>query len=63
MYMVSERYSPGDAELIFGGKTTGIKKLRTIFDSGASYTYLDSHAYGTLTDLVSENLQLTFSNL
>ncbi|KAG7987021.1 hypothetical protein I3843_03G111800 [Carya illinoinensis] len=49
-----EHYSPGDAELIFGGKTTGIKKLRTVFDSGTSYTYLDSHAYGTLTDLVKK---------
>ncbi|KAG7987023.1 hypothetical protein I3843_03G111800 [Carya illinoinensis] len=51
---LGEHYSPGDAELIFGGKTTGIKKLRTVFDSGTSYTYLDSHAYGTLTDLVKK---------
>ena len=51
---VSEHYSPGFAELIFGGKTTGIKNLLTVFDSGSSYTYLNSPAYQALVSLVSE---------
>ncbi len=54
MKCVSEHYSPGYAELIYGGKTTGIKNLPTVFDSGSSYTYLVSLAYNALTSLVSE---------
>lgn len=56
MIHVSEHYSPGFAELMFGGKTTGIKNLLIIFDSGSSYTYLNSQAYGALMPLVSEKL-------
>lgn len=51
---VSEHYSPGFAELIFGGKPTGIRNLLVVFDSGSSYTYLTSKAYEAVTSLVSE---------
>ncbi|KAK7847444.1 aspartic proteinase Asp1 isoform X2 [Quercus suber] len=51
-----KHYSPGFAELIFGGKTTGIKKLLTVFDSGSSYTYLNSPAYQALISLVKKEL-------
>lgn len=51
-----EHYSPGYAELIYGGKTTGIKNLPTVFDSGSSYTYLVSLAYNALTSLVKKEL-------
>ncbi|XP_062173822.1 aspartic proteinase Asp1-like isoform X2 [Alnus glutinosa] len=48
--------SAGFAELIFGGKTTGIKNLVLVFDSGSSYTYLNSQAYQVLTSLVKREL-------
>ncbi|KAM7517978.1 hypothetical protein LguiB_016940 [Lonicera macranthoides] len=35
----SKHYSPGFAELILGGKTTGLKNLLIVFDSGSSYTF------------------------
>ncbi|KAB1210497.1 Aspartic proteinase Asp1 [Morella rubra] len=54
---VSEHYSPGFAELMFGGKTTGIKNLLIIFDSGSSYTYLNSQAYGALMPLVKREAE------
>ncbi|OAY60984.1 aspartic proteinase Asp1 isoform X2 [Manihot esculenta] len=48
-------YSPGFAELLFDGKSTGIRNLRTVFDSGSSYTYLNSQAYqGLLFSLKKE---------
>ncbi|XP_039042479.1 aspartic proteinase Asp1-like [Hibiscus syriacus] len=49
-------YSPGNAELHFGGKATGIRNLIVIFDSGSSYTYLNSQAYLALTALLKKEL-------
>ncbi|XP_041008183.1 aspartic proteinase Asp1-like isoform X1 [Juglans microcarpa x Juglans regia] len=51
-----EHYSPGFAELIFGGKPTGIRNLLVVFDSGSSYTYLTSKAYEAVTSLVKKEL-------
>ncbi|GAV65129.1 Asp domain-containing protein, partial [Cephalotus follicularis] len=50
-------YSPGVAELLFGGKTTGSKNLLVVFDSGSSYTYFNSQGYQTLTSLLKEELR------
>lgn len=52
--MSSQHYSLGDAELTFGGKTTGIKNLLVVFDSGSSYSYFNLQAYEALTYLVSK---------
>ncbi|KAF9681831.1 hypothetical protein SADUNF_Sadunf05G0043400 [Salix dunnii] len=52
----AKHYSPGFAELTFDGKTTGFKKLLTTFDSGASYTYLNSQAYQGLLSLLKKEL-------
>ncbi|KAA8531132.1 hypothetical protein F0562_005841 [Nyssa sinensis] len=49
-------YSPGFAELLFGGKSTGYKKLLVVFDSGSSYSYLNSQAYQALVSLVTKEL-------
>ncbi|KAI8535534.1 hypothetical protein RHMOL_Rhmol10G0181600 [Rhododendron molle] len=38
-------YSPGYAELTIGEKGTGYKNILVLFDSGSSYTYLNSQAY------------------
>ncbi|KAL9356465.1 hypothetical protein Peur_049718 [Populus x canadensis] len=51
-----KHYSPGLAELTFDGKTTGFKNLLTTFDSGASYTYLNSQAYQGLISLLKKEL-------
>ncbi|KAJ6397874.1 hypothetical protein OIU77_018812 [Salix suchowensis] len=52
----AKHYSPGLAELTFDGKTTGFKKLLTTFDSGSSYTYLNSQAYQGLISLLKKEL-------
>ncbi|KAK7318408.1 hypothetical protein RJT34_03108 [Clitoria ternatea] len=44
----SKHYSAGPAELVLGGRKTGIGSLTAIFDTGSSYTYFNSHAYQTL---------------
>ncbi|XVF64529.1 hypothetical protein PTKIN_Ptkin09bG0176400 [Pterospermum kingtungense] len=47
-------YSSGPSELVFGGKPTGVKVLTLSlnFDSGATYTHLNSNAYQALLNLV-----------
>ncbi|KAJ7957066.1 Aspartic proteinase Asp1 [Quillaja saponaria] len=52
----SKHYSPGTAELIFGGKATGVNNLLVVFDSGSSYTYFNSKAYQALIYLVKKEL-------
>ncbi|GLT28154.1 hypothetical protein SLA2020_031060 [Shorea laevis] len=49
-------YSPGFAELVFSGKTTGLKDLIVVFDSGSSYTYFNSQAYQNLLDSMNKEL-------
>ncbi|GKV33982.1 hypothetical protein SLEP1_g42413 [Rubroshorea leprosula] len=49
-------YSPGFAELVFSGKTTGLKDLIVVFDSGSSYTYFNSQAYQNILDLMNKEL-------
>ncbi|KAI4330100.1 hypothetical protein MLD38_028407 [Melastoma candidum] len=52
----TRNYSPGTAELLFGGKSTGMKDLLIVFDTGSSYTYLCSQTYNTLTSMVKKDL-------
>ena len=54
--LFSTHYSSGYAELILGGKTTVFKNLLVTFDSGSSYTYLNSLAYQALVHLVRKEL-------
>ncbi|KAK0576528.1 hypothetical protein LWI29_019086 [Acer saccharum] len=53
---LEKHYSAGPAELLFGGKATGVKGLQVVFDSGSSYTYFSSQAYKTTLDLVTRGL-------
>lgn len=53
LLVYSKHYSPGFAELIFDGKSTGFRDLHMVFDSGSSYTYLNSQAYHFLILWVS----------
>ncbi|GFP89824.1 aspartic proteinase asp1 [Phtheirospermum japonicum] len=52
----AEQYSLGSANILLGGEATDIRGLEIIFDSGSTYTYLNSKAYGALLDLVTKNL-------
>ncbi|KAI5335794.1 hypothetical protein L3X38_025928 [Prunus dulcis] len=52
----TKHYSPGLAELIVGGKSTGFRNLVMVFDSGSSYTYLNSQAYQFLTSWLKREL-------
>ncbi|GMI78394.1 hypothetical protein like AT1G44130 [Hibiscus trionum] len=49
-------YSLGPAEVFFRGNPTGIKGLNVIFDTGSTYTYLNSGAYGSLLNLIMKDL-------
>ncbi|XP_062101702.1 aspartic proteinase Asp1-like isoform X2 [Humulus lupulus] len=49
-------YLSGPAELYFNGKPAGPKGLDVIFDSGSSYTYLNSQAYEAVVNLVKNSL-------
>ncbi|XP_050229980.1 aspartic proteinase Asp1 isoform X2 [Mercurialis annua] len=54
-----KHYSPGPAELMFDGKSTGIRNLHVVFDSGSSYTYLNSQAYQHLVNLLKKEVSKT----
>ncbi|MED6150504.1 hypothetical protein PIB30_072916 [Stylosanthes scabra] len=47
----------GPAKLLFDGKDTSVKDLELIFDSGSSYTYLNSKAYQAVVDRVINDLK------
>ncbi|KAJ6954310.1 hypothetical protein NC652_005909 [Populus alba x Populus x berolinensis] len=49
-------YSSGPADLLFGGKPTGIKGLQLIFDSGSSYTYFNAQVYQSILNLVRKDV-------
>ncbi|XP_021896521.1 aspartic proteinase Asp1-like isoform X2 [Carica papaya] len=51
-----KHYKTGPAELLFGGKSTGVKGLNIIFDSGSSYTYFNSVAYTASINLIKSSL-------
>lgn len=53
---LGKHYSSGPAELVFGGKSTGVKGLIMIFDSGSSYTYFNSQAYQATVNLIKKDL-------
>jgi len=50
---VSKHYSAGPAELVFGGRKTGVGSLTAVFDTGSSYSYFNSRAYQALLSWVS----------
>ncbi|XP_022157721.1 aspartic proteinase Asp1 isoform X2 [Momordica charantia] len=51
-----KHYSPGLGELIFNGRSTGLRNLFAVFDSGSSYTYFNAQAYQVLTSLLNREL-------
>lgn len=57
-FCIIRHYSPGYAELTIGGKGIGYKNILVLFDSGSSYTYLNSQAYQAFISSVSSKLLL-----
>ncbi|KAJ9166681.1 hypothetical protein P3X46_021391 [Hevea brasiliensis] len=53
---LDKHYTSGPAELLFGGKSTGIKGLELIFDSGSSYTYFSAQIYQSTLNLIRKDL-------
>lgn len=51
-----KHYSAGSGELIFGGKATGFKNLFVVFDSGSSFSYLNSQTYQGFISLLKKEL-------
>ncbi|GFP89828.1 aspartic proteinase asp1, partial [Phtheirospermum japonicum] len=58
----SEHYFLGSADILLNGEVTDIRDLGIMFDSGSTYTYLHSEAYGALLDLVIKNLNGTLKD-
>ncbi|XP_071713979.1 aspartic proteinase Asp1-like [Rutidosis leptorrhynchoides] len=57
-YTYTEKhYSVGTAEIFVGGKTIGVTSLPIVFDSGSTYSYLNSQAYGSLISLLTDYLK------
>ncbi|KAJ9146278.1 hypothetical protein P3X46_028563 [Hevea brasiliensis] len=54
--LLDKHYTSGPAELLFGGKATGIKGLELIFDSGSSYSYFSAQLYKSTLNLVTKDL-------
>ncbi|CAI9753041.1 unnamed protein product [Fraxinus pennsylvanica] len=52
----TKHYTAENAEFVFDGKSTGIKNLNVIFDSGSSYTYFNSQIYHSLISLTKKGL-------
>ncbi|CAH2034590.1 unnamed protein product [Thlaspi arvense] len=50
-------YTTGPAELLSNGKSTGLKDLKLIFDSGSSYTYFNSKTYQKIVNLIGNDLK------
>ncbi|KAI4320560.1 hypothetical protein MLD38_034028 [Melastoma candidum] len=51
-----KNYLTGPADVIYNGKPTGVKGLQVIFDSGSSYTYLNSKAYQAILGQVKADM-------
>ncbi|KAL8231033.1 hypothetical protein R6Q57_000811 [Mikania cordata] len=49
---IAKHYSLGSAEMYVGGKTSGIKGLPVVFDSGSTYTYFSAEAYKALVSML-----------
>ncbi|KAK3427622.1 hypothetical protein EUGRSUZ_F03801 [Eucalyptus grandis] len=52
-----KHYAAGPAELLYNDKPTGVKGLKVVFDSGSSYTYLNSKAYQAVLNQVRADLK------
>ncbi|KAF8023659.1 hypothetical protein BT93_F0990 [Corymbia citriodora subsp. variegata] len=56
---LDKHYGAGPAELLYNHKPTGVKGLQVVFDSGSSYTYLNSKAYQAVLNQVRADLKGT----
>ncbi|CAH9091816.1 unnamed protein product [Cuscuta epithymum] len=54
---ITNHYAPGPAELLFGSKSTGVKNLHVVFDSGSSFSYLNTQPYEALLYLLEKELR------
>ncbi|XP_076903539.1 aspartic proteinase Asp1-like [Bidens hawaiensis] len=54
---IEKHYSLGTAELYVGGKTSGIKGLPIVFDSGSTYTYFSADAYKALVSMLTNDIK------
>lgn len=53
---LDKHYAAGPAELLYNSKPTGVNGLQVVFDSGSSYTYLNSKAYQAVLKQVRADL-------
>nr|KAJ0222184.1 hypothetical protein LSAT_V11C200085250 [Lactuca sativa] len=52
VHNINSWYKLGTAELFLGGKTTRMKGLPIVFDSGSTYTYFSGEAYKALYSMI-----------
>ncbi|KAL8217754.1 hypothetical protein R6Q57_021127 [Mikania cordata] len=54
---MDKHYYLGTAELYVGGKTSGVKGLPIVFDSGSTYTYFSAQAYKKLVSMITNDIK------
>ncbi|KAK9054257.1 hypothetical protein SSX86_025335 [Deinandra increscens subsp. villosa] len=54
---IEKHYYLGTAELYVGGKTSGVKGLPIVFDSGSTYTYFSGEAYKALVSMLMNDIK------
>ncbi|MFS7973059.1 putative nepenthesin [Helianthus anomalus] len=59
---MDDHYSLGTAEVFVGGKTSGMKDLPILFDSGSTYTYFSEKPYKVILSLLMNDLKGTQLN-
>ncbi|KAA8538440.1 hypothetical protein F0562_028014 [Nyssa sinensis] len=55
-YKMWKHHSSGPAELHYGRQAIGVKGLSIVFDSGSTYSYLNSQAYKATLSMVKKDL-------
>nr|KAJ0227953.1 hypothetical protein LSAT_V11C100020530 [Lactuca sativa] len=57
VHNINSWYKLGTAELFLGGKTTRMKGLPIVFDSGSTYTYFSGEAYKALYSMLMNDMK------
>nr|KAJ0227679.1 hypothetical protein LSAT_V11C100049680 [Lactuca sativa] len=57
VHNINSWYKLGTAELFLGGKTTKMKGLPIVFDSGSTYTYFSGESYKALYSMLMNDMK------
>ncbi|XP_047324600.1 aspartic proteinase Asp1-like isoform X2 [Impatiens glandulifera] len=54
---LDEHYRIGPADLLYGRKSTGVKGIPLVLDSGSTYSYFTSDAYGATLSMLKKDVK------